>query len=117
MLTVNEIFCREDYYCNGSVNVVVDLGSNIGLSALYFLSRNDKAKVYLFEPDPKNYRGSNRTWQDMNPGIFWKIRPWRMLLVHLSLASNRRAGTEDGVATGEYIEVSCLNINDVWRMC
>jgi FkbM family methyltransferase len=34
--------------------VVVDFGSNIGISALYFLTRNPGAKVYLFEPVPRN---------------------------------------------------------------
>jgi FkbM family methyltransferase len=34
--------------------VVVDFGSNIGISALYFLTRNKDIKVYLFEPVPKN---------------------------------------------------------------
>ena len=54
MLTVSEIFCREDYECGAQVRTVVDFGSNIGLSALYFLTRNSEAFVYLFEPQPVN---------------------------------------------------------------
>jgi FkbM family methyltransferase len=54
MLTVNEVFCREDYRCGERIRVVVDLGSNIGLSALYFLTRNREAFAYLFEPLPRN---------------------------------------------------------------
>lgn len=50
MLTINEIFCRGDYACPGDIRTVVDFGANIGLSALYFLSRNEKAHCYLFEP-------------------------------------------------------------------
>jgi FkbM family methyltransferase len=53
MLTVNEIFCRMDYEC-GEPKVVVDFGSNIGISALYFLTRNPDVYCYLFEPLPQN---------------------------------------------------------------
>ena len=54
MLTVNEVFCRKDYQADKEIKVVVDLGSNIGLSALYFLTRNTASYCYLFEPDPEN---------------------------------------------------------------
>src|SRR5215203_2127578 len=54
LLTANEIFCRQDYTADAAVGTVVDLGSNIGLSALYFLTRNSKSKCYLFEPDLRN---------------------------------------------------------------
>jgi FkbM family methyltransferase len=52
--TLNEIFCREDYSVPSSIRTVVDFGSNIGLSALYFLSRNTDAIAYLFEPLSSN---------------------------------------------------------------
>ena len=54
VLTVNEIFCREDYKADAADEVVVDFGSNIGISAAYFLSRSPKTFTYLFEPLPKN---------------------------------------------------------------
>jgi FkbM family methyltransferase len=54
MWTVNEIFCRQDYRCGRDLRVAVDIGANIGLSALYFLTRNASSRVYAFEPDPKN---------------------------------------------------------------
>lgn len=54
LLTVNEIFCRGDYRCAPDVATVVDLGSNIGISALYFLTRNRTSRVHLFEPLPPN---------------------------------------------------------------
>jgi FkbM family methyltransferase len=53
MLTVNEIFCRNDYECI-TPKVVVDFGSNIGISATYFLSRHSETYCYLFEPLPQN---------------------------------------------------------------
>ncbi len=54
MRTVNEVFCRHDYAASADVRVVLDLGSNIGVSGLYFLTRNAVARCYLFEPDPRN---------------------------------------------------------------
>jgi FkbM family methyltransferase len=54
MLTVNEVFCREDYRAGADARVVVDVGSNIGISALYFLTRNPAARCFLYEPVPEN---------------------------------------------------------------
>jgi FkbM family methyltransferase len=52
--TINEIFCRGDYKVDGSEAVVVDFGSNIGISALYWLHHAPRAFVYLYEPLPMN---------------------------------------------------------------
>ena len=54
LLTVNEVFCREDYRADDRIGTAVDIGANIGASALYFLTRNDRCRVWLFEPDPRN---------------------------------------------------------------
>lgn len=55
-LTVNEIFCRRDYETPPDTRVVVDFGSNIGISALYFLSRSRQMRIFCFEPVPRNTR-------------------------------------------------------------
>ena len=44
-------FCREQYMADGNIELVVDFGANIGISAAYFLSRNTHVKVYMFEPN------------------------------------------------------------------
>ncbi len=54
MLTVNEVFCREDYRVSSEIHCVVDIGANIGLSALYFLTRNPNVRLHLFEPVAEN---------------------------------------------------------------
>jgi FkbM family methyltransferase len=53
MITVNELFCRLDYDVDRGARTIVDIGSNIGISALFFLTRTD-AHVRLFEPVPRN---------------------------------------------------------------
>jgi FkbM family methyltransferase len=53
--TLNLIFCRQDYYLPDDTRVVVDVGSNIGLSALYWLTRNNESFVYCYEPAPTSH--------------------------------------------------------------
>jgi FkbM family methyltransferase len=54
MFTVNEIFCRGDYAASAQDRRVVDVGSNIGISALYFLTRGPEVRCRLYEPDLRN---------------------------------------------------------------
>ena len=54
LITLIECFGKLDYRISNNVSVVVDFGSNIGISALYFLTRNSSVQVYLFEPVPRN---------------------------------------------------------------
>lgn len=51
--TFFEVFCRRDYAVKKSGMVVVDIGSNIGISARFFLENGAKF-VYLYEPDREN---------------------------------------------------------------
>lgn len=53
--TLNLIFCRQDYYAPENTRVVVDVGSNIGLSTLFWLTRNTESYVYSHEPSPTSY--------------------------------------------------------------
>ena len=52
--TIYSIFVREDYFINYSNRNILDFGSNIGISAVYFLSRKKRNKIVCFEPDPNN---------------------------------------------------------------
>jgi FkbM family methyltransferase len=54
LLTINEIFCRGDYHSDARNHIFVDFGSNIGVSAAYFLTRSREGYVYGFEPLPQN---------------------------------------------------------------
>jgi len=53
-MTLHEVFARQDYRAGADLGAVVDLGSNIGLSALYFLTRNRDSRVWCYEPVPEN---------------------------------------------------------------
>jgi FkbM family methyltransferase len=114
MRTVNEIFCRKDYACEEQVKIVVDIGSNIGISALYFLTRYPSCTCYLYEPDPRNVQR-----------LTHNLRAFQGRFVLTEAAVADRAGTFDfgidetgrhgglGINTGRSIKVRCLSINEV----
>jgi len=53
--TLFSIFCRLDYRTDGaSARTFVDIGANIGLASLYFLSRHPHSSVEAYEPDQAN---------------------------------------------------------------
>lgn len=114
MITVNEIFFRTDYKINPEVKVVVDIGSNIGISALYFLTRNNFCKTYLFEPEPKNIVKLKKNLEAYA----------NRYIINESAVSSETgikkfgrdvSGRYGGLSreTGDYIEVKCQHINEV----
>lgn len=54
VVTAIECFARGDYRIDGNAKTIVDFGSNIGLSALYFLTQCPNGFVHLYEPVPTN---------------------------------------------------------------
>ena len=54
MITMVECYGKLDYPAKKEISCVVDFGSNIGISAGYFLTRNKNIKIYLFEPLSEN---------------------------------------------------------------
>ena len=56
MITLVECFGKLDYPADDDISCVVDFGSNIGVSAGYFLTRNSSVRAYLFEPLPENIK-------------------------------------------------------------
>ena len=58
MLTVNEVFCRQDYRAGTDLRVAVDLGANIGISALYFLTRKRRFAGLLLGTGPEEHHAA-----------------------------------------------------------
>lgn len=114
LLTLNEIFCRLDYRLDPAPRVVVDLGSNIGLSALYFLSRGPSVRCHLYEPVPENLDrlrvNLESVWErvTLNPCAVGDTEGEVKFGVE---PSGRYGGI--GRVTGRSIVVRCLGINDV----
>ncbi len=112
--TIHEIFLALDYAIDNSARVIVDYGSNIGISAAYFLSRNLNSKAYLFEPVPENaerLRANLRQFAD------------RFTLEEVAVSDNDdavRFGVEStgryggiDIHTGNYIDVACKDSNSI----
>jgi FkbM family methyltransferase len=114
MWTVNEVFCRRDYGDDRSALSVLDIGSNIGISALFFLTRNPRSRVWLYEPVPRNVRRLRENLQGYEDR-------YKLVEAAVSAEAGRVSfGVEEsgryggiGVATDETIEVGCVGINDV----
>ncbi len=113
MLTVNEVFFRQDYR-SAATRVVVDVGANIGLSALYFLTRDRNSRCYLFEPVPEN-----------TLKLRLNLSGFESRYVLREAAVSTEAGTCDfsteptgryggiGLETGSRIRVEAVDINSV----
>lgn len=114
LLTVNEIFCRLDYLSDASDRVCVDFGSNIGVSAAYFLTRSPHSFVYLFEPLPQNLQ---RLKINLSPfEARYLLQPVAVALsdgeVEFGWEPTGRYGGIDR-KTGSYLRVQCVDSNRV----
>lgn len=59
IFTLGEIFSEQQYAIAAPVGpqpTIVDAGANIGVTALWFLSRYPGARLHAFEPEPANFR-------------------------------------------------------------
>lgn len=54
VITFFIVFCRKEYTPLEGARIFVDFGSNIGVTAAFFLSRNIENMVYCFEPNTIN---------------------------------------------------------------
>lgn len=114
LLTVNEVFARLDYAAPRDVRVVVDIGSNIGISALYFLTRNPDVRCHAYEPVPAN---ADRLRQNLSAfGDRWtldEVAVWdRAGEAEFGVEASGRYGGI-GVALPDRIRVRCVPVNDV----
>jgi FkbM family methyltransferase len=114
MFTVNEVFCREDYACGPELRTVVDVGSNIGISALYFLTRTSASRVWLYEPVPRNV-------ERLRANLAGLEERWTLRVAAVAAVPGRVSfGVEEsgryggiGVATERTIEVAAVAIDEV----
>ncbi len=114
MFTVHEVFCREDYRMPSGSRTVVDIGSNIGISARYFLSHAPGVHVHMFEPVPTNVERLRQQLADCPES--WTLTEAAVAdhagKVEFGVEETGRYGAI-GADLDESIEVECLGINDV----
>lgn len=118
VITVHEMFCREDYAAGAELGVVVDIGSNIGLSGLYFLTRNETSRCHLFEPVPSNVERLRRNLEPFAGR--WDLQEVavadrRGTLPFTTDPTGRYGGLDRNKAGAATIDVDVRHINDVLR--
>jgi FkbM family methyltransferase len=117
--TVNEIFCRLDYEISSTSKNVVDVGANIGISALYFLTHAPQAHCWLYEPVPQNVvklranlRGFESRYELCEAAVFDSSG-----LAQFRVESTGRYGQlvaqHHTAATADTISVECTHIDAV----
>jgi FkbM family methyltransferase len=116
VITIHEIFCRRDYRCDRP-RVVVDVGSNIGVSALYFLTRSSSAYCVLYEPLPSNVARLRENLAglegrfEVHEAAVATCAGTQAFVVEGTGRYGRLAGTDEGAH--ETIDVQVLDVNDV----
>lgn len=114
ILTVNEIFCRRDYPVTPQHRVIVDFGSNIGISAAYFLTSAPNSFVYLYEPLQFNI-------DRLRDNLHSLAGRYALHEVAVGEADGEvEFGWEDtgryggvGLKTGKYVSVNCWDSNKI----
>ena len=114
VLTLTEVFFRRDYPVASDIRVAVDIGANIGLSTLWFLSRNEVARCYSFEPHPENARKlrENLTGLGDRYALHEAAVGTESGPVEFGIEPTGRYGAI-GAATGTSITVECRAVNEV----
>lgn len=114
VITVHEKFCRHDYRIPPDAGVIVDVGANIGISALYFLSRGPLARCYLYEPVERNAERLRQNLEGLQDR--WRLSQVAVAdragkLPFFVEASGRYGSLEGGGPT--QIDVEVRHISDV----
>jgi FkbM family methyltransferase len=68
---INEIFLNNEYNFDASSNapIILDCGSNIGVSVMYFLSLYPNAQITAFEPDPHIFKALKKNMEQNNLNV------------------------------------------------
>ena len=64
--TFNLIFCRQDYLYRNKQKIILDIGSNIGLSSIFWLTRSKDTVVHCYEPSTENYEKLKKNLKDFD---------------------------------------------------
>lgn len=89
---------------------VIDVGANVGDTALYFASKG--ARVFAFEPDPENFQELQANLV-MNPNLAGKILPYNLAVGHdgqIPFWSGQRSGSSAFGGPGRPIQVESISL-------
>ena len=115
--TIAVVFIRKHYGSIIGKSVVVDIGSNIGVFAIYAAMSNSNIKIYAFEPIKANYDLLEKNISEnnlrgriiaFNLGISSKTEKREFYL-----SSSAEHSLYNGDSYNSRISVDCLCLNDV----
>lgn len=114
IFTIQEVFGREDYRADSTIGTVVDIGSNVGLSVLYFLTRNSTSRCYAYEPVPRNISRlrSNLAQYEARYELHEVAVAASGGLVDFTVEPTGRYGGI-GVTGSDHVRVTCRSVADV----
>ena len=113
--TFNLIFCRQDYYKPKDIKTVIDIGSNIGLSSLYWLIDNPNCKIYSFEPSSKNFIRQKFNLKKFKKNIIFK-KIGVSNKNEISKLYISKSGVNDSInkiKNAKYEKMKLININSI----
>jgi FkbM family methyltransferase len=114
--TLNLIFVRKDYYVPSKMETVVDIGSNIGLSTLYWLTRNPSSFVYCYEPSPSSYKkllDNLEKWEGRFTSFQYAVSNFNGHVPLYIEESGVYSSLDAEVSGQESVDCQCLHINEV----
>ena len=100
--TFNLIFCRQDYLYENKQKIILDIGSNIGLSSIFWLTRSNDTVVHCYEPSTDNYEKLKKNLQDFE-GRFFAFKK--------AVSSKNFSSFLNIEKSGVYNSLSNVNIN------
>jgi FkbM family methyltransferase len=102
------------------LDVVIDVGANIGFTALSLSQRTESGKVFAFEPDPHNFAELQKNLH-LNPGL--NVEPLNLgvsdlpgvLKLTVSKADNRGMNRVNNSATENYTSIPVISLDEFVR--
>ena len=117
---LSDIFFRSVYRLPpGEIRTIIDAGSNIGLSALYFRWRAPEAHIICFEPNPeafallqRNIEGNAMKGVELHQLALGSEEGTTTLFLGNTLTADNSATTMRGDAKGRSVEVKQRKLSD-----
>ena len=117
----HQIFVEREYHCLDdlkNVQLILDLGANVGYSSAYFLSKFPESFVVAVEPDPANFSALERNLRPYNGrcklvrAAVWSEKT-KLFLDVTTLGAKSEWGRKVAAAPLSDIEVDAIDIKSL----
>ena len=115
--TFNLVFCRQDYLADKKISAVLDIGSNIGITAHYWLFKNPKVKIYCYEPSKRNFKRLTENTKKFKKNIELKQSAVSNFNGYSKLYKSE-TGVNDSIidkVSKDFDKIKVIKINDILK--